>query len=73
MLILCWLAFDIFGLECCLHPLKLCSNYTAGFRGEGDVVLDSFQMAFRDEDDILDQTYEKKVSLNVLYKVLNFY
>ena len=28
----------------------------------GDVVLDSFNMAYRDEDRILEQKYEKQIS-----------
>ena len=28
----------------------------------GDVVLDSFNMSYRDEDSILDQKYEKQIS-----------
>ena len=31
----------------------------------GDVVLDSFNMSFRDEDSILEQKYEKQISLDL--------
>ena len=31
-----------------------------GFKGDGDVVLDIVNMRLRDEDNILDQIYEKK-------------
>ena len=49
------------------------------FRGEGyqlrirndsllvDVVLNSFYIAYRDEDSILDQTYQKQISSDFYY------
>ena len=36
----------------------------------GDVVLDSFNMSYRDEDSILDLKYEKQILFNM--KILNF-
>ena len=34
----------------------------------GDVVLGSFNMSYRDEDSILDQKYEKQISLDLYYE-----
>ena len=34
----------------------------------GDVVLDSFNVAFRDEDSILDQKYEKQILWDLYYE-----
>ena len=34
----------------------------------GKVVLDSFNMAYRDEDNIYDQKYEKQIFWNLYYK-----
>ena len=39
----------------------------------GDVVLDSFNKASRDEDNILDQTYRGKKCSDYLYDDFNFY
>ena len=36
----------------------------------GDVVLDGFNMVYRDEDNILDQTYEKQICLD--FFMMNF-
>ena len=33
----------------------------------GDDVLDSFKMVYKDEESILDQTYEKQISSNFYY------
>ena len=38
----------------------------------GNVVLDSVNMAYRDEDSILDQIYEKQIFLNLYNEDLNF-
>ena len=38
----------------------------------GDVVLDGFNMYYRDEDSILEQSYQKKISLNFYYEDLLF-
>ena len=38
----------------------------------GDVVLDSLSMAFRDEDSILDQIYEKLIFWFLYYDVFEF-
>ena len=34
----------------------------------GDVVLDSFNTAYRDEDSILDQKYEKQISWDLYHE-----
>ena len=34
----------------------------------GDVVLGIFNMLYRDEDSILEQTYEKQISWNLYYE-----
>ena len=34
----------------------------------GDVVLDSFNMSYRDEDSILDLEYEKQIFCGLYYK-----
>ena len=34
----------------------------------GDVVLDSCNMSYRDEDNILDQKYEKQISWDLYYE-----
>ena len=39
----------------------------------GDVVLDSVNMVFRDEDSLLDQIYEKQICLNSYYEYLIFF
>ena len=39
----------------------------------GDVVLDSFNMQYRDEDSILDQIHEKPIFSNFLYADLKFF
>ena len=38
----------------------------------GDVVLNSFNMAYRDEDRISYQNYEKLIFWDLYYKILNF-
>ena len=38
----------------------------------GDVVLDSFDMSYRDEDSIIDQKYEKQIFCALIMKILNF-
>ena len=38
----------------------------------GDVVLDSFNMAYSDKDSIKDQKYEHKTSGIFIIKILNF-
>ena len=38
----------------------------------GDVVLDSFNMSFRDEDSILDIEYEKQKFCALYYEDCNF-
>ena len=42
-------------------------------RFEGNAVLDSENMAFRDENDILDQIYQKLICKYLYYEDLNFY
>ena len=37
-----------------------------------DVVLDSFNMVYSDEDSILEQTYEKRIFRIYIIKILNF-
>ena len=39
-----------------------------GNRFCGDVVLDNLNMAYKHEDSILDQKYEKQISRNCNYK-----
>ena len=34
----------------------------------GDVVLDSFNTVYRDDDSILEQKYEKQISWDLYYK-----
>ena len=36
--------------------------------GSGDVVMDSFNMAYNDEDSILDQKYEKQIFWDFYYE-----
>ena len=38
----------------------------------GDVVLDSFNIAYRHEDSVLEQKHEKKISRNRYYKDFKF-
>ena len=38
----------------------------------GDVVLNSFKKAYRDEDSILEQKYEKKISWDLYYEDIQF-
>ena len=38
----------------------------------GDVVLDSFNIVYSDEDSILDQKYEKWIFWNLYYEDLKF-
>jgi len=38
----------------------------------GDVVLDSFNKAYRDEDSILDQKFEKQISEDLYYEDFKF-
>ena len=35
----------------------------------GDVVLDSFDMSYRDEDSIIDQKYEKQIFWALYYEL----
>ena len=39
----------------------------------GDVVLDIFNMAYRDEDSILDQIYQKQIFSDFYYEDSKFY
>ena len=39
----------------------------------GDVVLDSFNMLYRDEDSMLEQKYEKQLSWDLYYKHFIFW
>ena len=38
----------------------------------GDVVLDSFDISYRDEDSMLDQKYEKQIFLALYYEDFKF-
>ena len=63
---------------CYNYPLSLkVISYTLvtqsdGNRFCGDVVFDSFNMAYRDEDSILDQKYEKQVFWDLYYEDFKF-
>ena len=35
----------------------------------GDVVLDGFNMSYRDEDSILEQKYEKQITWDLIIKI----
>ena len=41
-------------------------------RRHGDVVLDSVNMTFRDEDNLLDQLYEEQICSDILYIDIKF-
>ena len=43
-----------------------------GNRFWGDVVFDSFNMAYQDENSILDWKYEKQISLALYYEYFKF-
>ena len=44
--------------------------YTVWCNQIGDVVLDSFNMAYRDEDSILNQKYEKQICKGLYYEII---
>ena len=43
-----------------------------GNRFDGNVVLDSFNMAFGHEDSVLNQNYEKQIFRDLYYKDFKF-